>query len=30
MAPHELTRIHALVVEHHDMLLEAWYEFFRP
>jgi len=29
-APHELTRIHALVVEHHDTLLETWYEFFRP
>ena len=29
-APHELTRIHGLVVEHHDTLLEAWYEFFRP
>ena len=29
-APPELTRIRALVVEHQEMLLEAWYEFFRP
>jgi hypothetical protein len=28
-SPPELTRILALVAEHHDMLLEAWYEFFR-
>lgn len=29
-APPELTRIRALVVEHQEMLLEAWYGFFRP
>jgi hypothetical protein len=29
-APPELTRIRALVVEHQETLLEAWYEFFRP
>ena len=29
-APHELMRIQTLVAERRDMLLEAWYEFFRP
>jgi hypothetical protein len=29
-APPELTRIRALVLEHQEMLLEAWYGFFRP
>jgi hypothetical protein len=29
-SPPELTRIHALVLQHHEMLLEAWYGFFRP
>jgi hypothetical protein len=28
-APHELTRVQALVAEHRGMLLEAWHEFFR-
>ena len=27
-APHELTRIQALVSNHRDTLLEAWHEFF--
>lgn len=27
-APHDLTELHALVVEHRDKLLEAWNEFF--
>jgi hypothetical protein len=26
--PRELTRVHALVVEHRHSLLEAWHEFF--
>ncbi|RPJ57395.1 MAG: DUF4160 domain-containing protein [Acidobacteria bacterium] len=28
-SPPELTRIRTLVVEHQDMLVEGWYEFFR-
>lgn len=28
-APHELTRVRALVAEHREVLLEAWHEFFR-
>ena len=28
-APHELTRVQAMVAEHRGMLLEAWHEFFR-
>ena len=29
-AAHELMRIQTLVAERRDMLLEGWYEFFRP
>jgi hypothetical protein len=28
-APHEITRIHSLVIENRGQLLEAWHEFFR-
>lgn len=28
--PPELTRVRRLVVEHQEMLLEAWHGFFRP
>ncbi len=28
-APHELTRVRALVAEHREVLLEAWHDFFR-
>jgi len=27
-APHDLTRVQALVLEHRELLVEAWHEFF--